>query len=87
MQLLDEDQAIVGVAGRDSLAEMQSFVDRHELGDVVNVADVDGSVWERFGVFGQPTWAFVDGETGEITVQFGGLGQEGVLAAFEANGF
>ncbi len=87
MQLLDEDQAVVGVAGRDSLEEMQAFTDRHELDGVVNIADVDGSVWERFDVFGQPTWAYVDGDTGQVTVRFGGLGQEGVLSAFEADGF
>lgn len=66
---------------------MESFVDRHELADVVNIADPEGVVWDRFGVFGQPTWAFVNGETGEVTVQLGALGTQGVLAAFEARGF
>lgn len=63
---------------------MQDFVVRHDLQDVVNIADVDGTVWERFGVFGQPTWAFYDSETGAVTVRFGALGVDGVLAAFEA---
>lgn len=87
MQLLEDDQALVGVASRDSLAQMVSFVDRHGLDGVVNIADDSGVVWERFGVFGQPTWAYVDGDSGRVSVQFGGLGQEGVLAAFAADGF
>lgn len=87
MQLLTADQALVGIASRDSLAQMEGFVARHGLNDVVNIADEAGTVWERFGVFGQPTWAYVDGDTGQVSVQFGGLGQEGVLAAFEADGF
>lgn len=77
----------MGVASRDDLDAITAFVDRHGLQDVVNLADLDGEVWDRFGVFGQPTWAYVEGDTGEVTVQFGGLGREGVLAAFEADGF
>lgn len=66
---------------------MESFVDRHELSDVVNIADPDNEVWERFGVFGQPTWIFVNGETGETTTRFGALGQQGIQAVFESGGF
>lgn len=87
MQLLEDDQALVGIASRDTVEEMAAFIDRHDLADVVNIADPDGMVWERFGVFGQPTWAFIDGDTGQTTVRFGALGQAGVLAAFEAGGF
>jgi hypothetical protein len=72
------------VAGRDSLEAMASFVDRHDLGDMVNIADVSGDVWTRFGVFGQPTWGFVNGDTGDVTVAFGALGADGVAAAFAA---
>ena len=66
---------------------MEAFVERHGLDDVVNIADLDGVVWERFGVFGQPTWGYVDGDTGEVSIMFGALGVDGVLAAFEADGF
>jgi peroxiredoxin len=90
VQLLSEDsddgRALVGIASRDSVEQMQAFVDRHGLDEVVNVADPDGEVWARFGVFGQPTWAYVDGDTGQVTVRFGGLGEQGVLDAFEADG-
>ena len=78
---------MIGIAGRDTLAQMESFVDRHGLQDMVTVADVSGEVWERFGVFGQPTWAYVDGETGRVEVRFGALGSEGVLQALADGGF
>ncbi len=78
---------MVGVASRDDLAAIEEFVDRHALDGVVEtIADVDGVVWERFGVFGQPTWAYIEGDTGEVTVLFGALGAEGIQAAFEADG-
>ncbi|HUG84265.1 MAG TPA: hypothetical protein VMM13_06850 [Euzebya sp.] len=86
MQLLDDDQSLIGIASRDTAEQMRGFTDRHGLQDVTNIADVSGEVWERFGVFGQPTWAFVDGDTGEVEVAFGSLGRQGVLDAFESGG-
>lgn len=87
MQLLDDNQSLIGIASRDDVEEMQAFVDRHSLGDMVTVEDVSGEVWERFGVFGQPAWVFVDGDTGEAALNLGALGQQGVLDAFETGGF
>lgn len=87
MQLLEDNQQVVGVAGRDTIEEMASFVERHGLEDIVMIADPDGVVWERFGVFGQPAWGFVNGETGELSVRLGGLGRDGVLQAFSDRGF
>jgi hypothetical protein len=37
------------------------------------LADLDGSVWQWFGVYGQPAYAFVD-DAGEIEVFVGGMG-------------
>lgn len=87
MQLLNEDEdgrALIGVASRDSVEAMRAFVAEHGLEDMVNIADPDGEVWTRFGVVGQPSWAFVDGDTGRVTVRFGALGQQGALDAFES---
>ncbi len=66
---------------------MAGFVDRHGLQEMMTVADVSGEVWDRFGVVGQPSWAFIDGDTGAVSVRFGALGQQGVLDAFDADGF
>ena len=35
--------------------------------DLINVSDTDNSVWERYGVLGQPIYAFID-EDGSVEV-------------------
>jgi hypothetical protein len=64
---------VLGVAGRDGTEAMQAFVDRHGLGHIRHAADVDGLVWERFGVVAQPVWVFIDGESGEVRRHVGEL--------------
>lgn len=78
---------IVGVAGRDTSGPMRDFVARHDLQGLTHVDDVDGDVWERFGIVGQPAWVFVDGETGEVQERLGALDADGLrdrLAALSA---
>jgi hypothetical protein len=74
----------VGVPGRDTIPAMQDFVDEHGLQDVTQAADLDGVVWSALGIPGQPAWAFVDGQTGVTTVEFGELGAERLEAAVRA---
>jgi hypothetical protein len=52
--------------------DMRAFVERHELGDVPQLVDDDGSVWSRFGVAYQPAWVFV-GPDGDPEVVAGAL--------------
>lgn len=66
----------MGVAGRDTAAEMESFVERNDVGNIDHVADVDGTVWDINRVPAQPAWVFIDGETGRSFTQFGELGTE-----------
>ncbi|MFD9698606.1 redoxin domain-containing protein [Lentzea sp. NPDC059081] len=49
----------VGVAARDQLDAMKKFVSDHDMDGFPSLADLDGSVWKRFGVSAQPTLAFV----------------------------
>lgn len=49
----------VGVAAEDQLDAMKKFVSDHRMGGFPHLADLDGSVWKRFGVTAQPTFAFV----------------------------
>jgi hypothetical protein len=78
--------AFLSVAAHDDLGPMREFVARHDLGGVMpHAADLDGSVWARFGVGGQPTFVFVsaDGATERV---FGALSEEELaerLAALE----
>ena len=78
-----DEVTIVGVASRDTEDEMAEFVARHELDIIDHVADVEGEVWARNDVVGQPAWVFVDGETGATETQFGALGVEGLSAAID----
>ncbi|CAN5875471.1 hypothetical protein BH23ACT10_BH23ACT10_34930 [soil metagenome] len=64
MQQFDGKIDIIGVASRDERAAMEEFVARHGLEDMVTIADVDGQIWEQFGVVGQPAWVFLDAEAG-----------------------
>lgn len=49
----------VGVAGRGPVEDMATFVDQTATGRLEHLADVDGSLWRRFGVIAQPTFVFV----------------------------
>lgn len=64
---------VVGVAGRGQEAAMRDFVDDTGTGDLVHLVDSDGAVWTRFGVIGQPAYAFVDAD-GRAQVVNGALG-------------
>lgn len=64
MQQFDGKIDIIGVASRDEVPAMEDFVARHGLSDMVNIADVDGQIWEQFGVVAQPAWVFLDAEAG-----------------------
>ncbi|MBX7430868.1 protein disulfide oxidoreductase [Mycobacterium sp. Y57] len=63
------DVRFVGVASLDEHPAMQEFVDRYPVGGFVHLADVDGSVWTRFGVTAQPAYAFVDADGAVLVVR------------------
>jgi len=75
---------VVGVASRDEAPAMEAFVAEHGLEHVTNIVDVDGAVWQRFGVVGQPTWIFIDGETGALARHLGLLAQDDLAALLQA---
>lgn len=60
------DVTFVGVSAQDQIPAMQAFIDKYDLG-FTNIADVDGAVWQRFGVTAQPVLAFV-GRDGSIDI-------------------
>lgn len=61
----------MGVAWFGDENAMESFVDRHGL-TFDNVDDSPGDVFARFGVPGQPAWAFVAAD-GSVTTRLGSL--------------
>ncbi|MFY2861582.1 protein disulfide oxidoreductase [Mycobacterium sp. THU-M104] len=62
----------VGVAARDQVSSMQSFVDKYHLGGLTQLADTDGTVWAKFGITRQPAWAFIRAD-GSVDVVKGQL--------------
>lgn len=53
------DVDFVGVAARSDVAAMKRFIRTNGIGSFTQVADVNGSVWQRFGVTTQPAYAFI----------------------------
>ena len=52
--------------------------DDHGVGGFRHVYDTDGSIWQAFGVTGQPAFAWVN-DDGTFTVQQGGIGKWDIL--------
>ncbi len=76
--------ALLSIAARDSVAEMQSFVEQYSLGGLFpHLADESGELWARFGVSGQPAWVFVDDAGGGERI-FGALSDEELQAKLDA---
>lgn len=70
------DQAtILGVAGRGELDDMATFVDNTGTGGFPHLADLDGTIWARFGIYSQPAYAFID-DDGTVEVWIGSLGAD-----------
>lgn len=65
----------VGVAAEDELDAMKKFVADHQMTGFPHLADLDGSVWKRFGVTAQPTFAFVR-EDGSVELLTGAPTEE-----------
>ena len=69
----DDQVRVVGVPGRGELDAMREFVDDTGTGAITHLADIDGSIWSAFGVYGQPAYAFID-DSGTIDIFIGGMG-------------
>jgi thiol-disulfide isomerase/thioredoxin len=80
---LEGQVAIVGVSGRGEVPAMKQFVDDTGTGALTHLADVDGSIWSRFGVVSQPTFVLVspDGTTEGFS---GALGEDALRERAEA---
>lgn len=72
---------LFGVAWHDTREAMQGFVDRYGI-TFPTIVDEDDSVFNRFGFFYQPAWAFVN-DDGTVEALFEGLSQQEVRAHFD----
>ncbi len=51
--------AFVGVPGLASVSEMETFIDQQDVDGFDHLID-DGELWQRFGVFEQRTYVFIN---------------------------
>ena len=79
------DRTIVGVAREgDGLDVVSATLNEWGLTGLINLVDLDGSVWERFGVFGQPATVLVTAN-GDVTGHMGDLTGDAFKEFVEAN--
>ncbi|MFD9741229.1 redoxin family protein [Umezawaea sp. NPDC059074] len=69
----------VGVAAQDQLPAMKDFVAKYDMNGFQHIADLDASVWQRFGVSAQPAFAFID-KDGKADVIIGSPTEEDIVA-------
>ena len=72
-----DDVTFLGVAGRGEVDAMKGFVSDTKVTGFEHLADVDGSIWSRFGVVSQPSFAFVAPD-GTVETFVGALGTDGL---------
>lgn len=73
----------VGVAAFDEIPAMQVFVNKYDIAFFTNIADVDGRVWQRFGVTAQPAFAFI-GADGAVQVVRSSVSESDLTARLTA---
>jgi len=72
-QVYGDEVLIVGVAGRDDVAAIESFVENLAVGEFDHAIDDDGSIWASYGILSQPSFAFI-GDDGAVSTHTGPLG-------------
>ena len=80
---LQGEVTFLGVPGRGPAADMRSFVEDTGTGGLQHLVDADGSLWQRFRVVNQPSFAFVDPDGG-VELFAGALGAEQLRARASA---
>ncbi len=76
---LEGDVTFLGVPGRGQTVDLTSFVQDTGTGGLQHVVDADGSLWQRFRVVSQPSFAFVAPD-GSVETFAGALGEEQLRA-------
>ena len=69
-----DDVEIIGIPGRSSdIESMRRFVEMTGSDDITHLVDVDGELWDRFGVRSQRTYVFVDDDGTQRRAGYGNL--------------
>ena len=73
---------IIGVASRDSIEQMEAFVADTGVDTFPHVTDIDGDVWEFFGIGNQPAFVFIN-DDGTFDTRLGSLDEDGLTERVE----
>lgn len=77
--------AIVGIGSQDDLGQMEDFVAEYGIDTFAQIADVDGSLWSRFGGdTSRSTFAFVSADGSVDTTEYGVLSAGEIHEAIDA---
>ena len=61
---------IIGVASRDTIEQIEAFVADTGVDTFPHAADIDGDVWEFYGIGSQPAFVFINDDGTEIPQDF-----------------
>ena len=73
---------IIGVASRDSIEQMEAFVADTGVDTFPHAVDIDGDIWEFFGIGSQPAFVFIN-DDGTFDTRLGSLGEDGLTERVE----
>lgn len=80
LPMMPEGVPMIGIAGlSDDLGYMQEFVEVTGVDGMTHVADLDGTIYERFGITQQSTLVFIN-DTGDATLLGSGATAEEIVA-------
>jgi len=74
----DDRVTLFGVTGHGELADMADFVTETGTGGITHIADLNGFIWNAYGVYSQPAFVFID-DDGTVEVFVGSLSSDGLV--------
>jgi|TARA_Y200000002_G_scaffold371303_1_gene367810 hypothetical protein len=66
---------IIGVASRDTIEQIEAFVADTGVDTFPHAADIDGDVWEFYGIGSQPAFVFIN-DDGTFDTRLGSLDED-----------
>jgi thiol-disulfide isomerase/thioredoxin len=75
---LNGEAEIIGVGALGPVDDMNQFVADAELGQLRHISDEEAAVWAKFGVAGQPAFAFISTD-GAVQIVPGSLTTEQIV--------
>jgi hypothetical protein len=73
---------IIGVASRDTIEQIEAFVADTGVDTFPHAADIDGDVWEFYGIGSQPAFVFIN-DDGTFDTHLGSLDEDGLTERVE----